>query len=187
MNSSSSNVRLPYNLNTKDGLTNFLKYIRGLNNLTNLSKFNSLNKQQDFNLIKSKIEMFINLIIKSPNSFSEFIPFYIYDLQESQIICIGILSDKRNNNNNKKYKQLVFILSIPNTIRSAGKIAIYKIGDKLKHNYNGIYVGTIPSAVSYYKKFNHRQISNNTFILSKNQPKNNSYNQDRFILVEKNE
>lgn len=129
--------------------------------------------------------MFIYLICNSPNSVKEFIPFYIYDLEESKIICIEILSDKINNN--KKYKQLVFILSIPNTIRSAGKIAIYKIGDKLKHNYNGIYVGSIPSAVSYYKKFNHRQISNNTFILSKNQTKNNSYNEDRFILVEKDE
>ena len=185
MNSSSSNVRLPYNLNTKDGLTTFLEYIKKLNYSTNLSIFKSQNKQRDFNLIKSKIVMFINLIIKSPNSVKEFIPFYIYDLQENQIICIGILSDKRNNN--KKYKQLFFILSIPNTIRGAGKIAIYKIGDKLKHNYNGIYVGSISSAVSYYKKFNHRQISNNTFILSKNQPKNNSYNQDRFILVEKDE
>lgn len=185
MNSSSLNVKLPYNLNTKDGLTKFLEYIHGLNNLTNLSKFNSQNKLQDFNLIKNKIEMFIGLIIRTPNSVKEFIPFYIYDLQESKIICIGILSDKENNN--KKYKQLVFILSIPNTIRGAGKIAIYKIADKLKHNYNGIYVGAIPSAVSYYKKFNHKQISNNTFILSKNQKKNNSYNQDRFILVEKNE
>jgi hypothetical protein len=183
MNSSSSNVRLPYNLNTKDGLTRFLEYIKKLNYSTNLSKFNSHNKQKDFNTIKDKIEMFIYLICNSPNSVKEFIPFYIYDLQESQIICIGILSDKINNN--KKYKQLVFILSIPNTIRSAGKIAIYKIGDKLKHNYNGIYVGSIPSAVSYYKKFNHRQISNNTFILSKNQTKKNSYNPDRFILVER--
>jgi hypothetical protein len=129
--------------------------------------------------------MFIRLSITSPNSVKEFIPFYIYDLQESQIICIGILSDKRNNN--KKYKQLVFILSISNTIRGAGKIAIYKIADKLEHNYNGIYVGAIQSAVSYYKKFNHKQISNHTFILSKNQTKNNSYNQDRFILVEKDE
>ena len=127
--------------------------------------------------------MFIYLIIESPNSEKEFIPFYIYDLQESQIICIGILSDKINNN--KKYKQLDFILSIPNTIRSAGKIAIYKIGDKLKHNYNGIYVGSLPSTVSYYQKFNHKQISKHTFILSKNQPKNNSYNPDRFILVER--
>ena len=129
--------------------------------------------------------MFIRLIITSPNDVKEFIPFYIYDLQERQIICIGILSDKRNNN--KKYKQLVFILSIPNTIRGAGKIAIYKIADKLQHNYNGIYVGAIPSAVSYYQKFNHIQILNHTFILSKNQIKNNSYNPDRIILVEKDE
>jgi hypothetical protein len=149
MNSSASNVRLPYNLNTKDGLTNFLEYINKLNYSTNLSKFNSQNKQKDFNTIKEKIKMFIYLICNSPNSVKEFIPFYIYDLQESQIICIGILSDKRNNN--KKYKQLVFILSIPNTIRGAGKIAIYKIADKLQHNYNGIYVGAIPSAVSYYQ------------------------------------
>ena len=62
-----------------------------------------------------------------------------------------------------------------------------KFNAKIKHNYNGIYVGSISSAVSYYKKFNHRQISNNTFILSKNQTKNNSYNRDRFILVEKDE
>jgi len=185
MNRSASNVRLPYNLNTKDGLTNFLEYINKLNYSTNLSKFNSQNKQKDFNTIKEKINTFIYLICNSPNSVKEFIPFYIYDLQESQIICIGILSDKRNNN--KKYKQLVFILSIPNTIRGAGKIAIYKIADKLQHNYNGIYVGAIPSAVSYYQKFNHRQISKHTFILSKNQTKNNSYNQYRFILVEKDE
>lgn len=185
MNRSASNVRLPYNLNTKDGLTNFLEYINKLNYSTNLSKFNSQNKQKDFNTIKEKINTFIYLICNSPNSVKEFIPFYIYDLQESQIICIGILSDKRNNN--KKYKQLVFILSIPNTIRGAGKIAIYKIADKLQHNYNGIYVGAIPSAVSYYQKFNHRQISKHTFILSKNQAKNNSYNPDRFILVEKDE
>lgn len=138
MNRSASNVRLPYNLNTKDGLTNFLEYINKLNYSTNLSKFNSQNKQKDFNTIKEKINTFIYLICNSPNSVKEFIPFYIYDLQESQIICIGILSDKRNNN--KKYKQLVFILSIPNTIRGAGKIAIYKIADKLQHNYNGIYV-----------------------------------------------
>lgn len=134
--------------------------------------------------------MFIYLICNSPNSVKEFIPFYIYDLQESQIICIGILSDgilSDKRNNNKKYKQLVFILSIPNTIRGAGKIAIYKIADKLQHNYNGIYVGAIPSAVSYYQKFNHRQISKDTFILSKNQTKKNSYNPDRFILVEKDE
>lgn len=185
MNSSASNVRLPYNLNTKDGLTNFLEYINKLNYSTNLSKFNLQNKQKDFNTIKEKIKMFIYLICNSPNSVKEFIPFYIYDLQESQIICIGILSDKRNNN--KKYKQLVFILSIPNTIRGAGKIAIYKIADKLQHNYNGIYVGAIPSAVSYYQKFNHIQILNHTFILSKNQIKNNSYNPDRIILVEKDE
>ena len=183
MNRSASNVRLLYNLNTKDGLTKFLEYINKLNYSTNLSKFNSQNKQKDFNTIKEKIKMFISLSIASPNSVKEFIPFYIYDLQESQIICIGILSDKRNNN--KKYKQLVFILSIPNTIRGAGKIAIYKIADKLQHNYNGIYVGAIPSAVSYYQKFNHRQISKHTFILSKNQIKNNSYNPDRFILVER--
>jgi hypothetical protein len=129
--------------------SNFLEYINKLNYSTNLSKFNSQNKQKDFNTIKEKIKMFIYSICNSPNSVKEFIPFYIYDLQESQIICIGILSDKRNNN--KKYKQLVFILSIPNTIRGAGKIAIYKIADKLQHNYNGIYVGAIPSAVSYYQ------------------------------------
>ena len=76
---------------------------------------------------------------------------------------------------------LLFILSIPNTIRCAGKIAIYKIADKLERNYNG----EIPSAVSYYKKFKHRQISNKTFILSKNQTKKNSYNPDRFIIVER--
>jgi hypothetical protein len=183
MNSSASNVRLPYNLNTKDGLTNFSEYISGLNYSTNLSKFNSPNKQKDFTIITDKIVMIIRLIITTPNSVKEFIPFYIYDLQERQIICIGILSDKINNN--KKYNQLVFILSIPNTIRGAGKIAIYKIADKLERNYNGIYVGAIPSAVNYYKKFNHRQISNNTFILSKNQTKKNSYNPDRFILVER--
>ena len=183
MNSSASNVRLPYNLNKKDGLTRFLEYIKKLNYSTNLLKFNSHNKKKDFNTIKDKIEMFIYLICNSPNSVKEFIPFYIYDLQESKIICIGILSDKINNN--KKYNQLDLILSIPNAIRGAGKIAIYKIADKLEGNYNGIYVGAIPSAVNYYKKFKHRQISNNTFILSRNQTKNNSYNPDRFILVEK--
>jgi len=30
MNRSASNVRLPYNLNTKDGLTNFLEYITAI-------------------------------------------------------------------------------------------------------------------------------------------------------------
>jgi hypothetical protein len=185
MNSSASNVRIPYNLNTKDGLKHFLEYIHELNYSTNLSKFNSPNKQNDFTKIKNKIEMFISLSIKSPNSVKEFIPFYIYDLEKRQIICIGILSDKIDSN--KKYNQLVFILSIPNTRRGAGKIAIYKIADKLeRNNYNGIYVGAIPSAVSYYQKFNHRQISNNIFILSKNQTLDKRYNPDRFILVEKN-
>jgi hypothetical protein len=66
-----------------------------------------------------------------------------------------------------KYNQLVFILSIPNTIRGAGKIAIYKLADKLEHNYDGIYVGSIPETVNYYRKFIHLQISPSTFILSK--------------------
>ena len=183
MNSSASNVWIPYNLNTKDGLKTFLEYIHGLNYSTNLLKFNSPNKQNDFTKIKDKIEMVISFIIKSSNSVKKYIPFYIYDLQKRQIICIGILSDKINSN--KKYNELVLILSIPNTRRGAGKIAIYKIVDKLERNYNGIYVGAIPSAVSYYQKFNHRQISNNIFILSKNQTLDKRYNPDRFILVEK--
>jgi hypothetical protein len=172
----------PFNLNTD--LPKFLSYVKKEipEPETNSSKF-SINKIKDFNNIKSKIHDIIFMITRDPDEYKQFTPFYLYDLQERKIICIGILSDKINNN--KKYNQLVFILSIPNTIRGAGKIAIYKLANKLEHNYNGIYVGAIPSAVNYYKKFNHVQISNNTFILSKNQTYNKSYNPDRFILVER--
>jgi len=172
----------PFNLNTD--LPKFLSYIKEEipEPETNSSKF-SRNIIKDFNNIKSKIIDMIFMITRYPDEYKRFRPFYIYDIKKRQIICIGILSDM--NNNNKKYNQLVFILSIPNTRRGAGKVAIYKLADKIEHNYNGIYVGAIPSAVNYYKKFKHVQTSNNTFILSKNQTHDKRYNPDRFILVER--
>jgi hypothetical protein len=60
MNSSASNARIPYKLNTKNGLEQFIKYIEKLQSPEeNLSKFNTSKKQENFNLIKGKIIAFL--------------------------------------------------------------------------------------------------------------------------------
>ena len=97
-----SNNLPPFNLNTD--LLKFLSYVeKDIPRPENNSSKFSINKIKDFNNIKSKISDMIFMITRDPDEYKQFRPFYLYDLQERQIICIGILTDKITNN--KKYNQ----------------------------------------------------------------------------------